>query len=226
LAAPVAYVPDRRREEAVMATTETSLERFQRDEDVTRAEVSVKTEGDEVRADCTLWFTATMNASAADIWKFAKDFNAWQDDLDYNCVIGDQPEGTGVYFHIAPAFHEQYSQNYGVDVTEFRKDLIVRFVDPDQLLVLEELSSPTNVLSQWVGDEPPKGREIAAYYVLGLWEEGGKTKVAARFTYAPTFGPKESEDQLRTSFEAMGNEVTARWKDKYLPSLRRLVEGG
>jgi hypothetical protein len=209
-----------------MATTGTSLERFQRDDDVTTSEVSVKAEGDEVRADCTLWFTALMDASAADTWKYAKDFDAWQDDLAYNCVIGDQPEGTGVYFNIAPEFHEQYEQNYGVSVKDFRKDLIVRFVDPERLLVLEELSSPTNVLSQWVGDEPPKAREIAAYYILGLWEEDGKTTVAARFTYAPTFGPKESEEQLRASFEGMGTEVTQRWKTKYLPALRQLVEGG
>ena len=208
-----------------MATTATSLEQFQRDEDVTRAEVSVKTEGDEVRADCTLWFTAVMNASAADTWKYAKDFNAWQDDLDYNCIIGEQPEGTGVYFTIAPAFHEQYEKNYRVDVKEFRKDLIVRFVDPEQLLVLEELSAPTNVLSQWVGAEPVKGREIAAYYIVDLHERDGRTTVAARFTYAPTFAPKENEEQLRSSFEGMGNEVTQRWKTKYLPALRQLVEG-
>jgi len=207
-----------------MTSTVSSLEQYHSDLDVTRAETSVERVGEEVRADCTLWFTSVLNRPAAQTWEYAKDLNAWHIDLSYNCVIGDQPEGTSVYFTVAEPYYDQYEQNYGIDVKNWRKDLTVKFVDPERLLVLEELSAPTNVLDQWVGRDSVKGREIAAYYILALNEHDGQTTVMARFTYAPTWAPKENEDQLRASFEAMGAEVTARWKTQYFPMLRQLVE--
>lgn len=194
-------------------TKDPGLKKYENSQDVVTHTLTVERTGEEVAGDFSLRFAFTVNQPVAHTWKFVKDLNLWMEDLHYNAVVGDAVEGSTVYFTISEKYHEHYKKNYsGLDPNNFKKFLIVRRAAPEKLILLEELSADK--------------RKIGAYYVFALSERDGKTTVTGLMGYAPTWVPRASEDQMRTSYQSMASEIAERWKTSYMPRLRQIVESG
>jgi hypothetical protein len=134
----------------------------------------------------------------------------WQEDLQYNCVIGDQSEGKTSHFTIKEKFHEHFRKSYDFDVAAFKKVIIVRKSVPEKLIVLEVLSEDR--------------RKIDSYYVWALNESDSRTIVTGFMSYAPLWAPKSNEEQVRATYQSMAPETEKRWKEAYIPRLRQKVE--
>jgi len=194
-------------------TRDPSLKKYEDNRDVVRHEWRIDTRGEELVGHIALVkFRYTFSRPAETVWRYLKDFNKWQEDLQYNCVIGDQPEGATVFFTIKPEFHVHFGRVYGFDAKVFKKVSVVRKNVSGKLLVLEALSK----------DE----RKIDSYYIWALNESGGETTVEALMSYAPLWENRVSESTVRASYTAMSDEVEERWKTTYIPRLRQLVEVG
>jgi len=165
---------------------------------------------EEVVANIAWPLSFTINRPIAEVWKYIKDFNLWIEDLHYNCVAGDAREGSSIDFTIKETAQEHYGKKYGFDPKTFRKNLIVRRSEPEKLIVWEELSAD--------------GRKLVAYYVWALSEHECRTAVTGIMSYTPHWEPRINEQQLRASYEAMGDDVAQRWKTTYIPRLRQLLE--
>jgi hypothetical protein len=190
------------------------LDTYESADDSFTTEWTVTRRGDEVVGDYTHRYSFTLNRPASDTWRHLKDFNLWMNDLEWNGVVGDAPEGSTIYFTLPEESHDWFNETYGADTgleaKDFRKDLAVKRAVPEKLLVHEELSESK--------------REIGAYYIFALNESDGTTTVNGLMTYALAWAPKENENDLRAGYETQARDVTDRWLKEYIPRLRRLVE--
>ena len=152
----------------------------------------------------------THDHPAAHVWQSLKDLNAWMQDLEYSMLVGDAPETSTVTLTMRPESREYYKEHYGL-TEEFKKELVVRRIEPEKVLALEEPSADH--------------RQLFAYYILSLHEQDGRTTVLSEMTYGPQWFPKDAAEQTQAAFENAMHEVSARWKERYIPRLRQLVEG-
>ena len=195
-----------------MATaTAADLQAYQNSEDVFTHDFSEDAVGGEVVFRLSHHVKWTDDHSAAEVWRSLKDLNAWMQDLRYSALVGDAPETSTLTLGLNPAFSDYYQEHYGIG-PEFKKELVVRRIEPERMLLLEE---PT-----------PDGRGLFAYYLLSLHEHDGRTTVLSEMTYAPQWVPKDSADGMRAALEHAMPEVSARWLERYVPRLRQLVATG
>jgi hypothetical protein len=195
----------------VATASATDLQAYENSSDVFTHDFSEETVGDEVAFHLSHHVSWTIDRPAADVWPSLKDLNAWMQDLEYSTVVGDAPQTSTLTLKVRPDFYGYYEEHYGL-VPDFVKTLVVRRIEPEKVLLLEE---PT-------GDN----RGLFAYYLLTLHEHDGRTTVISEMTYAPQWVPKGSADQTRTALEHAMPEVSERWKERYIPRLRQLVAGG
>lgn len=187
------------------------LKHFESSQDVVRHDWSVEQRGDDVVTNVVLAkFHFTISHPVARVWKYFKDFNLWMEDLKFNEIVGDQPEGSTISLTISEAYYEHYKEHYGLDPRTLEKQFTVKRVIPEKLFVKESLSKD--------------GKAIASYYVYTLHEVGSKTIISGLMSYPPNWLSKTSEQEVRTTSESRLNEIEKRWKKSYIPRLRQVVE--
>jgi hypothetical protein len=189
----------------------TDLTQYQNSEDVFTHDFSEETVADEVVFHLSHHVKWTHDHAAARVWQTLKDLNAWMQDLEYSALVGDAPETTTLTLTMRPEAREYYQEHYGL-TEEFKKELVVRRIESEKILALEE---PT-----------ADHRNLFAYYIMTLHEQDGRTTVLSEMTYGPQWAPKDAAEQLRAAFENAMHEVRGRWRERYIPRLRQLVEGG
>jgi hypothetical protein len=194
----------------MMATDNIDLAQYVSTDDVFACDWTVEDVDDEAVGSLTSRFTFSFERPAAETWKHLKDFNAWMHDLDWDCVVGDAPEGATISFALAEEYHARFKEAYGLDGKRFRKYLTVKCAAPGKILVHEELSSTK--------------RDFVAHYVTLLHEEGGRTTVTYLGLYPPQWVPQSDKEQLRAGYKTYERDVGERWKTGYIPRLRHLVE--
>jgi hypothetical protein len=196
-----------------MTATASDLDSYQRSDDFFASEYTLSDQGDQVMGVLTIRYRFTLNKPREETWKHLKDFSAWMNDLDWDCVVGDAPEDTVISFGLAEEHHQRFKETYGLDGKLFRKYLTVKRNVPGHIIVHEELT--------------PDKRQVVAYYMTILDEHDGATTVTGLMSYAPYWALKSNADkEIRAVFDANKGEVPDRWKTQYIPRLRRLVEQG
>lgn len=190
-----------------------SLKKYENPRDAVKHQLRIDKAEGEVAVHMVLSpLDFSIDHDAMTVWKAFKDFTLWQDDMRYNNVIGDQPEGGETYLTIRPKYHAHFNETYAslpdFDAS-YTKTLIVRKAIPGQLLAFEALS--------------PDGHNIESYYIFSLGERAGATAVSAFFSYAPVWGHKENEQDLWASYQHFCEEIEERWKKAYIPRLRQVL---
>ncbi len=191
-----------------------NLERFRRKTDHFVSDVRQLAHGDRLRVDLSFRFRFTLARSVGIVWNRMKDFNLWMDDLEFDSVAGDSPEGSVISFSLPASVHEWYNKTYGptsgLDAADFRKELFLRRMVPRELLVWEAYSELAS--------------DIQAYYTIALGASDSHTVVTGLMAHAPVWADDSAKDAVLQKFNTQARDVAARWTQMYIPRLRYVVE--
>lgn len=159
----------------------------------------------------------TLDAPASRIWPIFKDFNLWQNQFDhyYSGVIGDL-EGKTFSLSLKP---NDTSMPHRYDVVR----VIPEYLINNQMRVTEDYTdSPSPGF-------PGEGGVIPGYSVYLLSDEDGITAMTCFLEHAAVM-ERSAESQGMSEEEALApwRELTpewlSKWRDRFIPSLRALVE--
>jgi len=158
----------------------------------------------------------TIARPAKDIWPYFMDFNLWQKGHYYSEIIG---AAEGKTFRLSAKPNEAGRHQYQV----------LRVI-PETLIVL---SQPVPQETEGTGDTylPGLGIVSPGFHVFLLNEHGGRTVVncvmqhASLMEHASRSQGMTNEEALRPwRAESIVPEWLRKWRDEFIPSLKRLVE--
>ncbi len=160
---------------------------------------------DKLVAGWTMSVTFVIERAAKDVWPHLKDFNPWQNAYGhyYTGVIGDL-EGKSFRIGKRPDDPESYSP-YEYDVLK---------VIPEQLIVI----------AQPIPSEGRNGGVSPGFHVFSLSEYGDKSTVSVLMDHA-TGTEGMTEDEALAPWRAFAPEAQRKWRDIFVPELRRRIDG-
>jgi len=145
----------------------------------------------------------TIDRPARDVWPCLKDFNLWQSSHRhyYSGVVGDLE---GKTFRLSSEPNDSGPHQYDV----------IRVI-PEHLIVI----------SQPVPKDGANGGVSPGFHVFMLNEHGGKTIVTILLEHAIGTTDK-TEEQAVEYWRAMTPEFQMKWRDIFIPNLKKLVLQG
>jgi hypothetical protein len=160
----------------------------------------------------------TIDRPAKDVWPHFQDFNRWQPRHYYSGIVGDLE---GKTFRISPT-PDDPAQN-----APARPQYQVLKVTPEYLIVLYQ---PVQEVYEGL---PGLGGVSPGFGVFMLAEHGGKTTVICQMEHASLMehasqsrGMTEEEALRPWSDEKAAPEWLRKWRDDFIPSLKKLVYEG
>jgi hypothetical protein len=171
---------------------------------------------------CNLNVMFTVDRSASKVWSYLKDFNVWQKGHHYSGVIGDL-DGKTFYLSLSPI---SVGLKAGDEKDVFRIHYQVLKVIPECLISLYQ-----PVPDGKVEGFPGLGRVSPGYHVFMLNEHGGKTTVTILMQHASLMeegskSPRMTDDEAIRPWRVMTKEGLRKWRDDFIPSLKKLVYEG
>jgi hypothetical protein len=159
--------------------------------------------GDKIVAGETLSVMFSIDRPAKDVWPHLKDFNLWQNAYGhyYTGVVGDL-EGKPFRIGSKPADPSAYYPN-GYEV--------VRAI-PEQLIAISQPTPP----------DGSNGGVSPGFHVFLLYERAGKTIISVLMNHASGH-ERVSEDEALAFWRQETPEYQRKWRDVFIPALKRLV---
>ena len=152
--------------------------------------------------------TFAIDRPAKQVWKHLKDFNPWQNSFGhyYSGVVGDM-EGQSLFISDRPN-----------DPGPAKSPLW-------QYQVLRVIPEYTIVLSQPIPPDGSTGGISPGFHVFTLNYQGGKTLVTVLMQHASRREGLTEEEAL-APWRKMAPESQAKWRDIFIPTLKKLVYEG
>jgi len=162
----------------------------------------------------------TLNGTAAEVWPFVKDWNAWQNSYGYyyDGVVGDLYSDESLdlgkeTFRITVKSPEVLEKlGLPSDAEWTTDDYVVLRVIPERLFVIFQ---PVN---------PSLGNVSGGIHAFVLTEHDGKTIVTGNMEHGSRTTDKSEEETLE-HWRTGAAEVCRFWRDVFIPNLQNLVDG-
>jgi hypothetical protein len=163
----------------------------------------------------------TIDAPRAAVWPYLKDFNLWMNAAGYyySGVVGDL-EGRSFRAGAAP---DDFDGPHRYDVVR---------VIPEYLIVFSQPTPEGAYVNPVTGKPFGSGGVSAGFHSVAIEEFGGRTYVDFHMEHGSVAaGPDEADgidfDEAVAAWRELTDSSLPRWRDIFIPTLRKLVaEGG
>lgn len=161
----------------------------------------------------TVQVTFSIDRPPKDVWPYLKDFNLWQNAYGhyYSDVVGDLYSSAELDLGRTP-FHISEKPN-GPPVSRYQ---VLRVI-PEQAIVI----------FQPIPEDGGNGGVSRGFHMFMLSENQGKTVVNILMEHATRTSGKTVEEALAYwRDEKMAPEWQRKWRDHFVPTLKKLVSEG